>query len=79
VYAAYVSRHGHGFIERALHLPKAGAEDPVRRAAVHVPQEIAFATKPHLARAMVERAIAAGVPFAWVAGGRRQYPWGERG
>src|SRR3954470_6355740 len=32
----------------------------------HMPQEIAFATKPHLARTMVERAIAAGVPFAWV-------------
>jgi SRSO17 transposase len=27
-----------------------------------------FATKPRLARAMIERAIAAGVPFGWVAG-----------
>jgi SRSO17 transposase len=68
VFAAYVSRHGHGFIDRALYLPKAWADDPARRAAAHVPQEIAFATKPHLARAMVERAIAAGVPFAWVVG-----------
>ena len=66
VFAAYVSDRGHAFIDRALYLPKAWAEDPARRAAAHVPQQIAFATKPQLARAMVERAIAAGVPFAWV-------------
>src|SRR5690349_9081191 len=68
VFAAYVSDRGHAFIDRALYLPKAWADDPARRAAAHVPQEIAFATKPHLARAMIERAIAAGVPFAWVVG-----------
>src|SRR5215218_196577 len=68
VFAAYVSGKGHAFIDRALYLPKAWADDAARRAAAHVPQEIAFATKPHLARAMVERAIAAGVPFAWVVG-----------
>ena len=68
VFAAYVSGKGHALIDRALYLPKAWAADPARRAAAHVPQQIAFATKPHLARAMVERAIAAGVPFAWVVG-----------
>jgi SRSO17 transposase len=68
VFAAYVSRHGHAFIDRALYLPQAWADDPARRAAAHIPQEIAFATKPHLARVMVERAIAAGVPFAGVVG-----------
>src|SRR3954454_11621577 len=68
VFAAYVSGKGHAFIDRALYLPKAWADDPARRAAAHVPPEIAFATKPHLARAMLERAIAAGVPFAWVVG-----------
>jgi SRSO17 transposase len=67
VLAAYISGRGHAFIDRALYLPKAWADDPARRAAP-VPQPIAFATKPHLARAMVERAIAAGVPFAWVVG-----------
>ena len=67
VFAAYVSDKGHAFIDRALYLPRGWADDPARRAA-HVPQEIAFATKPQLARAMVERAIAAGVPFAWVVG-----------
>src|SRR5215218_1783042 len=68
VFAAYISGQGHAFIDRALYLPKAWADDPARRAAAHVPQQIAFATKPHLARTMVERAIAAGVPFAWVVG-----------
>jgi SRSO17 transposase len=32
-----------------------------------VPEDVTFATKPQLARAMIERAISAGVPFAWVA------------
>jgi SRSO17 transposase len=35
--------------------------------AAHVPEKTAFATKPALAVAMIERAIAASVPFAWVA------------
>jgi SRSO17 transposase len=67
VFAAYVSRHGHAFIDRALYLPKDWAKDPARLAAAHVPEGVAFATKPRLALGMVERAIAAGVPFAWVA------------
>jgi SRSO17 transposase len=35
--------------------------------AAHVPEKTAFATKPALAVAMIERAIAAAVPFAWAA------------
>jgi len=68
VFAAYVSRHGHAFIDRALYLPKAWADDPGRLAAARVPPGTVFATTPRLALAMIERAIAAGVPFAWVAG-----------
>jgi SRSO17 transposase len=66
VFAAYVSRHGHAFIDRALYLPKAWTNDPARLAAAHVPEGTGFATKPRLARRMVERAMVAGVPFAWV-------------
>jgi SRSO17 transposase len=32
-----------------------------------VPEDITFATKPQIARGMIEKAIAADVPFAWVA------------
>jgi SRSO17 transposase len=67
VFAAYVSRHGHALIDRALYLPKTWTDDPARLAAAHVPPGITFTTKPRLALAMIERAIAAGVPFAWVA------------
>jgi SRSO17 transposase len=67
VFAAYVSRHGHAFIDRALYLPKAWTSDPARMAAAHVPKEVAFATKPAQALSMINRAIAADVPFAFVA------------
>jgi len=68
VFAAYASRHGHAFIDRALYLPKAWTDDRARLAAAHVPPGAGFATKPRLAGRMVERALTAGVPFAWVAG-----------
>jgi SRSO17 transposase len=67
VFAAYTSRHGHAFIDRALYLPKPWASDPARRAAAHAPAAVGFATKPQLASRMIRRAIETGVPFAWVA------------
>ena len=68
VFASYVLRHGHAFIAhilvgRALYLPKGWADDRDRLAAAHVPQSVRFATKPALARTMIERAIAQNVPF----------------
>ena len=33
-----------------------------------MPEGVEFATKPQLARRMIGRALAAGVPFAWVTG-----------
>ena len=67
VFAAYVSRHGHAFIDRALYLPKGWTDDPARLKAAHVPVDVGFATKPRLAARMIERAMADRVPFAWVA------------
>ena len=67
VFAAYASRHGHAFVDRSLYLPKAWTDDPARLAGARVPEKVRFATKPKLAVAMIERAIAAQVPFAWVA------------
>src|ERR687886_26691 len=67
VFAAYASRHGHAFLDRALYLPKSWTDDAARLKAAHVPAEVGVATKPRLAKQMIERAIAAEVPFAWVA------------
>jgi SRSO17 transposase len=67
VFACYVSRHGHAFIDRALYLPKEWADDPKRLKAAHVPEDQSFASKPQIARRMIARAIAAKVPFSFVA------------
>ena len=67
VFTCYVSARGHAFIDRALYLPKSWTSDPARLAAAHVPEAVAFATKPALAVQMIQRALATEVPFSWVA------------
>jgi SRSO17 transposase len=67
VFASYVSRHGHAFIDRALYLPREWTDEPARLKAAHVPSDVSFATKPKIARRMIARAIAAKVPFSFVA------------
>ena len=57
VFAAYVSRHGHAFIDRALYLPKGWTDDPARLKATYVPDNVSFSTKPQLAVEMIERAL----------------------
>src|SRR4051794_1283112 len=68
VFLGYASRHGRALIDRALDLPQGWTCAPARRAAAGIPEAVAFATKPQLGLAMLERALDAGVPFAWVAG-----------
>lgn len=68
VFLSYASRRGRALLDRELYLPKQWADDPARRQAAKVPGQAAFATKPQLARQMIERAAAAQVPFAWITG-----------
>ncbi len=66
VFLTYASPHGHTFLDRALYLPASWTDDRDRCRAAGIPDDVAFATKPKLAQAMLERALDAGVPAAWV-------------
>jgi SRSO17 transposase len=68
VFLGYASRHGRALIDRALYLPQGWAADAERRRTAWVPEQVAFTTKPKLAIALLERALDAGVPCAWVTG-----------
>lgn len=65
VFLAYATDRGRALVDRELYLPKEWTADPDRCAEAGVPGEVGFATKPELARRMIERAVAAGVPFSW--------------
>jgi SRSO17 transposase len=66
VFLAYASKKGAAFVDRALYLPRAWTDDLDRCRSAGVPATVRFATKLTLARRMLERAFAAGVPAAWV-------------
>ena len=68
VFLAYASARGQALLDRALYLPKAWTNDRARCALVGIPPERAFATKPALARSMLEQAFQAGVAARWVTG-----------
>jgi SRSO17 transposase len=64
-FLCYATGRGRALIDRELYLPVSWTDDRDRCRAAAVPDNVEFATKPQQARAMLERAIAAGVPFAW--------------
>jgi SRSO17 transposase len=68
VFLAYASTRGRAFLDRELYLPQEWAADQDRRAQAGVPTAVGFATKGQLAKTLLARAFAAGVPAAWVAG-----------
>jgi SRSO17 transposase len=66
VFLSYVTKLGHGLIDRELYLPEDWCADPARRLAAHIPETVRFQTKPELAQVMVQRAQAAGLSIGWV-------------
>ncbi len=70
LFLAYVSNRGQTFLDRELYLSDDWLWDQERMRETGVPQEIQNLIgrdKHDLAQAMIGRALAAGVPFAWVA------------
>ncbi len=68
VFLSYASAKGAAFIDRALYLPEEWTQDRVRCREAGIPDEVEFATKGELAKRMLARAFAAGVPAEWVVG-----------
>jgi SRSO17 transposase len=73
VFIAYASQQGHVLLNRALYLPQEWTDDGARCRAAGIPAEVKFATKPELARRLLEQAVAEKVPFGWVTGDSRHY------
>jgi DDE superfamily endonuclease len=84
VFLTDAAPEGQVLLDRELSLPGEWADDVERRREAGVPEAVRFATKPPLARRMLARARAAGVPAAWVTGDsvyggdRRRRVWLEQ-
>ena len=63
VFLADAAPGGVALVDRELYLPNSWTDDRVRCRLAGVPDEVAFKTKPQLGQAMLERALATGVPF----------------
>ena len=69
LFLGYVSRRGRTFLDRELYLPNDWSADWERMEKAGVPDESWYGlTKGELSRDMIDRALKAGVPFAWAAG-----------
>jgi SRSO17 transposase len=66
VFAAYATHSGRALVDRELYLPKAWTSDRDRCRAAKIPDERGFATKGELARDIVRRCLATGLPAKWV-------------
>jgi SRSO17 transposase len=67
VFLTYVSPRGRALVDRELYLPKSWTDDRQRCAQAGIGDDVDFATKPALARRMLERLLAER--------GRQAVPW----
>ena len=67
VFLAYASPKGHAPLDRRLYLPKHWADDPARRAACHVPEDVTYRKTWEIAADLLARG-GADVPHGWVVG-----------
>ncbi len=65
VFLAYVSAKGRALIDRELYLPESWCADRVRCEQAGIGQDVKFATKPELARRMLQRLLITGQRPAW--------------
>jgi SRSO17 transposase len=68
VFLIYATGQGHTLLDRELYLPEAWTQDRERCRKAGITDEVDFATKPALARRMLQRAFEAGYTPRWVLG-----------
>jgi len=68
VFLLYASGRGAAFLDRDLYLPDEWLMDPVRCREAGIPEGSTLTSKGELAKGMLARAFAAGVPADWVVG-----------
>lgn len=66
VFLAYINPYGHTLIDRRLYLPQSWASDGDKRAKVGVAESVRFATKPQLAKQMLQSAFDSELRPDWV-------------
>ena len=67
VFLAYACAAGYAPLDRRLYLPASWAADPTRRQKCHVPPEVKFQEKWHIALDLLDRSLP-GLPHGWITG-----------
>lgn len=67
---AYATASAQGYLDRELFLPRVWTEQESLRIACGLPSDVTFATRPQMARTMLERALRDGIPHRCIVGGK---------